>query len=113
MRLTSFMDPANHGKPLWVVFGSRTWPQIICVKLFAYSVDHVLLPVGEKGPNVCVWGYSVWKREAGFRTLGTDVCEWAKARKLCEFYDTQDEALDRLRKLTKPAPAAAAERGGR
>jgi hypothetical protein len=102
MKIASFMDPAGHGKPLWVVFGSHTWPQIVCVKLLAYTVDHVLLPVGAEGPNVCVWGYSVWKRKPGFRTMGTNVFTWAKAYTLCEFYDAQDEALDRLRKLTTP-----------
>ena len=50
-------------------------------------------------------GFSIWKRSPGFRTLGMDVSTWMKGKDLCEFYDTQEEALDRLRVLTTPKGA--------
>jgi hypothetical protein len=97
------LDPANHGRPLWIVYGHACMPSLICAKLRAYTEAHAVLPVGTAGPVVCIWGYSVYKRKPGFRTLGLDLREWSKRSTIGPtFYDTQDEAIERLRKLTKP-----------
>ena len=97
------MDPAHHGKPLWVVYGPTCFPSIVCAKLFAYTAEHVLLPVGQAGPNVCIWGYSVHKRVPGFRTLGLDVNKWsARDKPAPRFYTDQGEALADLQRITTP-----------
>lgn len=97
------MDPTHHGKPLWVVHGPTCNPSIVCAKLFAYSSEHVLLPVGQAGPHVAIWGYSIYKRKPGFRTLGCDVIKWsARDKPAARFYTDQDEALADLRRITTP-----------
>ena len=96
-------DPTNHGKPLWVVFGEECFPEIICCKLMAYSESHALLPIGTKSPHVCIWGYSTYRGESGFRTLGANLKMWSSRSGLGPlFFDTQAEALDKLRELTTP-----------
>jgi hypothetical protein len=97
-------DPINHDKPLWIVHGETCFPAIFCAKLRAYREDNALLPAGGRGPVVCVLGYSVYKREPGFRTLGVEVTEWAKKSGGMKptFFDDQEEALALLRKLTTP-----------
>lgn len=92
-------DPANHGKPLWVVYGSTAFPSILCCRL-RINDGHATM-----------WGYSVWRRSPGFRTMGTYVKNWiasleAKREDLYEFYDDQEEALDRLRKILTPTKKA-------
>jgi hypothetical protein len=96
-------DPTSHGKPLWLVHGERCFPSLLCAKLVAYTQEHRMLPAGTPGPRVRIWGYSVWKGEPGFRTLGVDVNDWAKkSGRAPKFFDSQTEALEELRKLTKP-----------
>lgn len=92
-----FNDPTCHDKPLWVVYGVNCFPSIICCKLTLHHKD-----------DVVIWGHSVYRRSPGFRTLGKSVITWINDYKqnfgydLFEFYDSQDEALDRIRKLTTP-----------
>jgi hypothetical protein len=98
------LEPANHGEPLWVVYGdySRS-PELMCVRLRAYDEQHELLPVGVRGAYVAIWGFSVWKRRSGFRTLGMNVEEWAARYAFGPFfYDVQDNALEHLQRITSP-----------
>ena len=87
-------DEANWNKPLWLVYGHKCFPQLLCCKLnFSGALN--------------IWGYSVYRGEPGFRTLGRDLHAWIrecreKGYELFEFYDDQEQALDRLRKLTIP-----------
>lgn len=93
-------DPVNHGRTLWCVHGSKHCPALMAVKLLAYTSDHVRLPVGRPGV-VHVWGFSVWRRQPGFRTLGIRFDEWAKDFKICSLFLTQCEALKEVARLTK------------
>jgi hypothetical protein len=102
MKLESVMDPVNHGKPLWIVYGEKYAPQLLCAKLLAYSSTHELLPVGTQGPNVCIWGFSYYKGKPGFRTIGSDAMEWLERFPDPRFYDLQGEALEHIRLLTSP-----------
>lgn len=88
------LQPENFGKPLWNIHGHKAFPAILCCKISNQT---------EFGPTI--WGFSIWKRSPGFRTLGINVSTWAKGKELCEFYDSQEEALDRLRVLTTPKGA--------
>lgn len=93
--------------PLWVIFGAQEEPQIMCCKLLAYTKGHVRLDVGVRGPVVCIWGYSMWRRTPGFRTLGIDVEEWCARSPIGPyFYADQARALEHLGRLTTPKAGA-------
>jgi hypothetical protein len=105
--MTVAIDPHDHAfrdRPLWVVYGeAECWPQLLCAKLVGYSADHRLSPTG---PVTCIWGYSVWRRKPGFRTLGINVNEWASRHAFGPFfYVDQASALDHLRRITTPRAA--------
>lgn len=106
--MVNWADANNHGKPLWIVHGDKCFPQLLCAKLRAYTTKYQLLPAGVAGPRVCIFGYSVYRRQPGFRTLGVNVDEWVKRSSFKPaFFDVQDEALAMLRKLTTPMGDAA------
>jgi len=57
-----------------------------------------------------IWGYSVYKRSPGFRTLGAAVesnqyCDWV-VKHNPKFFLTQEEALGYLKELTTPKQSA-------
>lgn len=98
------IDPHDHAfryRPLWVVYGkSEAWPQLLCAKLVGYTTDHRLSP---SGPVTCIWGYSVYRRKPGFRTLGINVDEWSATHEYGPFfYADQAEAIEHLRRITTP-----------
>ena len=95
-------DAENHGRHVWAVYGPECAPSIICATLRAYTSTHGLLPVGQPGAVVCIWGWSVYRRKGGFRTLGVDAEKW-KAEHDATFYASQETALARLRHLTTPS----------
>lgn len=80
------------GRPVWIVYGEKAFPRLICAKINIPPTDG----------RLCVWGYSVWRRQPGFRTLGTRLETWAAEHGVCEMYANQDDALDRLRSMTTP-----------
>lgn len=86
------VDPTEHlNTPLWCVYGSNAFPSIICCKIL-------------KDPKYgfIIWGYSVWKRQPGFRTLGTNIQAFCDPRENPKFFLDQEDALDYLRKMTTP-----------
>ena len=90
-------DEESHNKPLWCVYGVNCFPSIICCTLKKSHDDKII-----------IWGFSIYKRSPGFRTLGVEVDAWIKRQKndlgyeLFEFYDVHEEAIERIRKLTTP-----------
>ena len=78
-------------RPVWIVYGIKCEPSIICARLITHPAD-----------VVNIWGYSVYEGVPGFRTLGQELQTWAKQHDLCVLYDNQEKALQRLRKLTTP-----------
>lgn len=87
------VDPhlAEHQyKPIWVVYGSTAFPSLLCCK-----INHC------QGV-ACIWGYSVWKRVPGFRTLGQHLSQWVEKSELCFFFADQQHALDFLKLTTTP-----------
>jgi hypothetical protein len=100
-------DPKNHDKPLWVLHGHECAPGLMCAKLLAYAEDLSLLPVGEEGPRIVIWGYSVYQGVPAFRTLGQDLSTWAEHSSYGPFFfDGQQHALDELRRITTPVGEA-------
>jgi len=95
--LVDYKDESCHDKPLWLIYGHDSFPSILCcklnLKLHGYTV---------------IWGYSIYRRSPGFRTLGQAVDTWINKGKsthgysLYEFYDNHDEAIERIRALTTP-----------
>ena len=88
-------DRQNHNKPLWVLFGSEAWPQVLCARIHGY------------GPSI--WGYSVYRRSPGFRTLGRDLRAWISEQERALFFDDHDAMLAELKKWTTPHPKAIAK----
>ena len=84
------LNPESWYKPLWVVYGHKAFPSIICCKL------------NQRDGEVHIWGYSVWKNQGGFRTLGTNVVTWMKQYELVKFFDKQELAIAYITQLVTP-----------
>jgi len=87
--LTFLTAPAD--VPLWCVYGHQFWPTMICCRIRDY-------PDGSRA----MWGYSVYRRKPGFRTLGVGI-EWADEHD-CKFFVNQGDALAHIAMRTLPHP---------
>jgi len=93
--------PENQDRVLWCVHGVACFPEIFCCKIRADA---------EYGP--IIWGYSVYRRKPGFRTLGRNVNSWMRELQekfgcsMFEFYDDHAEAITRITQLTTPKAGA-------
>jgi hypothetical protein len=89
------VDPTlfeNQEVPLWAVIqGAR--------------VECLMVNLCQGKPTV--WGYSVWRRAPGFRTLGIGLDEYVQRNGSVEFYADQQHALDVIAVATTPAPKLA------
>jgi hypothetical protein len=74
--------------PLYCIFGTKYSPQIMLCKIS-----------NNGGPYTCIWGYSKWEGEWGFRTLGIELKTWLNKNKMVEFFDSKEFAFDYLNKL--------------
>lgn len=80
----------NHNKVLWCVYGPECFPTMFsCVIKTASHIP-------------AIWGYSVYKRSPGFRTLGREITGGWIEENRAKFFSEQDDALDYLRELTTP-----------
>lgn len=89
----SNIDPTlteHHNKILWCVHGPDSFPTMICC----------VIKTASRNPSI--WGYSVYKRSPGFRTLGREVISDWIASNNAKFFLSQDAAFDYLRELTTP-----------
>ena len=87
------IDPNNpdfHKIPLWCVYGDDCFPSMLCCRI----------STADGTPTI--WGYSVWRREPGFRTLGINLVEWIKREKRPRFFANHADALAYIGKLTTP-----------
>lgn len=83
-------NPDNYNKVIWCVYGPDSFPTMFCCVIKTAS------------RNPAIWGYSVYKRSPGFRTLGREVVDgWVESNN-AKFFDTQDAAFEYLRELTTP-----------
>lgn len=86
------INPADidyRDKPLWCVYGPACFPTMICCK------------VNDASGKLAIWGYSVYRRSPGFRTLGRYLNQWT-AENNAVFFADQNHALDFLKKITWP-----------
>lgn len=80
-------DQQHWNKPLFVVYGSTGFPQMLCCKV----------RLNEGVPTI--WGFSIWCRTPGFRTLGIPLDSWVTRELNPRFYLSQEEAFDDIRGL--------------
>lgn len=89
--------PENHDRPLCCIYGAQTFPTVFCCKIMQHRDED---PV--------IWGFSVYRREPGFRTLGQNLTNWMDGLRekygwqMFEFYDSHPEAMARMAELTDP-----------
>lgn len=84
------VDPfASHhwDKPLFVVYGPGSFPSLLCCKV----------RLNEGVPTI--WGFSIWRRSPGFRTLGIHLETWVEREDNPRFYLSQEDALEDIRGL--------------
>lgn len=87
-------DTAPLNKPLWCVYG------------YKYGLSIMSCMINQPWGARTIWGYSVYKRVPGYRTIGAGAEEWSKRYNMAIYFDDQEEALDYLRKSTKPHKSA-------
>jgi len=86
------IDPAEHlDTPLWVVYGPDCFPTMFCCKVLNHPTC-----------GLVIWGYSVYRRQPGFRTLGQSLQVWRDDHEKPKFFARQDNALLHLAKITTP-----------
>lgn len=97
-------DPQHWDKPLFVVYGSSAFPSLLCCKV----LHRTTYP--DKDP--CIWGFSIWRRTPGFRTLGIKLKTWVEQETDPRFYLTQEEAFEVVREtFNKAAPTPKVRKG--
>lgn len=79
--------PEHWGKSLWCVYGPTSFPTMICFRIRCTD---------SYGP--IIWGFSIYRRVPGFRTLGQRLETWREGKD-AHFFETQDEALEYLKSL--------------
>jgi hypothetical protein len=84
------LDPINFNKPLWVVYGSKYQPSVLCCL------------INNTSGYTVIWGYSVWANSAGFRTLGQCLSTWMEKSDEVLFFDVQVTALEYLNLILTP-----------
>jgi hypothetical protein len=80
---------------LWVVYGGECFPRMLRCMI---SYRH-----GNGKP--CIWGWSIWKRNSGYRALGQDLAGWIEKERertgdrMMYFFRDPDKALEFMRLL--------------
>lgn len=79
--------------PLWCVYGAKSFPSIIVCKIL-------------KDPKygLIIWGYSIYKRQPGFRTLGQRLSDWlaSEYHENAFFFEKQVDAIAYINELVTP-----------
>ena len=97
-------DPQHWDKPLFVVYGSSAFPSLLCCKVL-HRASYL-----DKDP--CIWGFSIWRRSPGFRTLGIKLKTWVEREIDPRFYLSQEEAFEVLREtFNKATPTPKVRKG--
>lgn len=80
------------GETLWGVYGPDCFPTVFACRLKDYP-----------GAGRAIWGFSVYRRQRGFRTLGTGK-DWAEKNGLRLFL-TRAAAFSHIASLFPPPPS--------
>jgi hypothetical protein len=76
-------DSAHHNTPLWAVY-DWNGPAVLACR------------VNTLQGKATIWGYSVWKRQPGYRTLGVNLSDWRSTARNPVFFDKQSEAIEEV-----------------
>lgn len=76
--------------PLWCVYGHECFPSIILCRIKKSTYDG----------SINIWGYSIYKRQPGFRTLGIGLDEWHSRHENVCFFKSQGDAMMHLIDIT-------------
>lgn len=91
-----FIDPLdtnNHNIVLWCVSGADSFPTIFCCKIS---------PSSQNSNVFVIWGYSVYRRSPGFRTLGQRLDQDWIADHQAKFFNDETNAVNYITKLITP-----------
>lgn len=100
--ITGEVDPLqNYEVPMWVVYGFDCFPSILCCKLKQCLVSRDVI-------DTIIWGYSVYHRQPGFRTLGQTLTTWREGnakygKDLEKWFIKQEDAVAFINKLVTPS----------
>ena len=87
-------DPVHWDKPLWVIYDYDCFPSIVCLK------------INNASGTPSVWGYSLYRNTAGFRTLGQGLSTWMGKSEMVLFFDVQEHAMAYLNFIVTPKAGA-------
>jgi len=79
--------------PLFCVYGPKCFPSIFSCIIRNYKTTNI-------------WGYSVYQRKPGFRTLGLSLEIFLAARENPVFFANKEDAFEYLSKLITPRKEA-------
>jgi len=80
-------------QPIWCVYGYKDFPSIMCC---------IIKDSGDLIPSPVIWGYSVYKRVPGFRTIGDYVVNWRKNKDIVKFFVDKQDALNFIGECVTP-----------
>jgi hypothetical protein len=90
-------DQTHFNKPLYCVYGYDCFPNVLTC---------MIRPALSAMESPTIWGYSVYKRQPGFRTLGQNLKNWylsnTHPKSSAVFFDDQDNMLAYLKTITTP-----------
>jgi hypothetical protein len=83
--LAEGVDPKEHlDTPLWIVYGPDCFPHLLLAKVRS---------------DLTIWGWSIWRRQPGFRTLGMNLQTWIDREENPRFFLNRADAFARLAEL--------------
>ena len=93
-KLAMGVDPTKQiDKPLWVVSGPSCFPQLTLVTIKNHPTC-----------GLTVWGWSIYRRCRGFRTIGLSLSAYIGQNENAKFYLNRQHAFDRLADLIPEVP---------
>ena len=93
------MEEIKLDVPLWCVYGPDCFPTMFCFKLRSWTSDNIDF---QHLNGIYIWGYSIYRGEPGFRTLGLNFENWKESINNPLFFETSEEACKYLKVLVTP-----------
>lgn len=88
-KLAQGVNPKDYlDTPLWVVHGPDCFPRLLLVMI----LNHYQC-------GLTIWGWSIYRRQPGFRALGMSLYTWIDREENPRFYLNRADAFARLAEL--------------
>lgn len=84
MTIEELQKHCTNKQVLWLVWGSEEFVHMDTVKLIDCQSQW----------GICVWGYSVYRRSPGFRTIGQSLASMLKEHSVVKLFVDQTEAIE-------------------